>query len=112
MANKPTQNSIPLGRKQRVDNADFLRLARDIESYITREEIAAKAQRAAEEIQATGQNRRAAFAWSGGKDSLALQGVCRLAGIEPCVIALTHLEYPAFLRWVTDNMPQGLTVIN
>jgi predicted phosphoadenosine phosphosulfate sulfurtransferase len=54
----------------------------------------------------------AAFSWSGGKDSIALQYVCELAGVHECMLGISDLEYPAFLRWVTENMPQGLTVIN
>jgi 3'-phosphoadenosine 5'-phosphosulfate sulfotransferase (PAPS reductase)/FAD synthetase len=56
--------------------------------------------------------RNAAVAWSGGKDSLALAHVARLAGVTECVLAISDLEYPAFLRWVTDNMPDGLTVLS
>jgi 3'-phosphoadenosine 5'-phosphosulfate sulfotransferase (PAPS reductase)/FAD synthetase len=57
--------------------------------------------------------RRVAFAWSGGKDSLALQVIMRAAGIEECVFGMTRgLEYPAFLAWVTDHMPDGLEVID
>ncbi|MGW7505901.1 phosphoadenosine phosphosulfate reductase domain-containing protein [Streptomyces albidoflavus] len=63
-------------------------------------------------IRATTAGRRAAYAWSGGKDSIALDWLCRQAGIEECVLGISNLEFPAFLTWVTDNMPPGLTVIN
>ena len=58
----------------------------------------------------TGQH--AAFAWSGGKDSIALELVCQQAGITECILAISELEYPAFLGWVTDHMPDDLTVIS
>jgi len=54
---------------------------------------------------------RAAFAWSGGKDSQVLQIVCEAAGIVECGLIICCLEYPEFLGWATDNMPHGLTVL-
>jgi 3'-phosphoadenosine 5'-phosphosulfate sulfotransferase (PAPS reductase)/FAD synthetase len=56
--------------------------------------------------------RRVAFAWSGGKDSLALEVVMQVAGIRPCLMGICELEYPEFLRWVTRHMPDELEVIN
>ncbi|MBN2005794.1 MAG: hypothetical protein JXA21_20725 [Anaerolineae bacterium] len=35
-----------------------------------------------------------------------------LAGITPCVMGLTNLEFPAFLQWVTDAMPPDLELVN
>lgn len=99
-------------RKQSADNALFVRMAREIESRVSRTDIDALVEYTQEEIQRTVAGRKVAFAWSGGKDSIALQGVCEAIGISSCVMGLTHLEYPAFLQWVTDNMPDGLTVIN
>lgn len=64
------------------------------------------------EIHRNTRGKRAGYGWSGGKDSLALDYVCQLAGITECVLAISELEYPAFLQWVTDHMPDGLTVIN
>lgn len=64
------------------------------------------------DIRAVTRNQRAAFAWSGGKDSLALAHVCELAGLRDCVLAISALEYPEFLVWVTDHMPDGLTVVS
>lgn len=64
------------------------------------------------EIRATTRGKRAAYAWSGGKDSIALGWLCEAAGITDCVLAISDLEFPAFLTWVTDHMPDGLTVIN
>src|SRR4051794_35970221 len=94
-----------LGRKQTADNAAFVELARNIEQYVTRAEVEALVDRTVDEIRRVTGGRRAAYAWSGGKDSIALGGVCRLAGVTPCLLGMTHLEYPAFLAWVTDNMP-------
>lgn len=68
--------------------------------------------RTVDEIRRTTHGKRAAYAWSGGKDSLALRHVVELAGIHDCVLGISELEYPAFLQWVTDNMPPGLTVLS
>ena len=64
------------------------------------------------EIRDTARGRRAAYGWSGGKDSIALGWLCEQADITDCVLAISNLEFPAFLTWVTDHMPDGLTVIN
>jgi 3'-phosphoadenosine 5'-phosphosulfate sulfotransferase (PAPS reductase)/FAD synthetase len=50
------------------------------------------------------------FGWSGGKDSLALEVVCKAAGLDDCVLVISGLEYPAFLAWATDHMPWGLAI--
>jgi 3'-phosphoadenosine 5'-phosphosulfate sulfotransferase (PAPS reductase)/FAD synthetase len=54
---------------------------------------------------------RIAYGWSGGKDSQVLQVVCETAGIHECILAITDLEYPAFLAWATDHMPHGLSIV-
>ena len=51
------------------------------------------------------------FAWSGGKDSLALQAVCQKAGLERCVMFQTRCEFPSFIRWVNQNAPPGLEIV-
>ena len=104
-----------LGKKQACDNAAFRHVAANIEQYITRENSEALAARTVRAIRAQLSEsgaRKIAFAWSGGKDSIALGEICRRAGITACVLGMTRLEYPAFLAWVTDNMPDDLTVIN
>lgn len=63
-------------------------------------------------IRDTTHRKRAAYAWSGGKDSIALAWVCAAAGLDDCVLAISNLEYPAFLQWVTAHMPDGLTVLS
>jgi 3'-phosphoadenosine 5'-phosphosulfate sulfotransferase (PAPS reductase)/FAD synthetase len=68
--------------------------------------------RTVSDIRLRTRERRVAYAWSGGKDSIALRHVMELAGITDCVLGMCNLEYPAFLQWITENMPLGLTVIN
>lgn len=64
------------------------------------------------DIKYTVASRPAAFVWSGAKDSLVLAHLAGLAGVHRCVLTITDLEYPGFLRWVTDHMPDGLTVVS
>lgn len=102
-----------LQRKQRSDHADWLtslaaiRLAPDRAraQALVAEASARLRRRLAHDMPA-----RPAFGWSGGKDSLALEVVCAAAGLEECVLVISALEYPAFLTWVTSNMPWRLTV--
>lgn len=69
-------------------------------------------ERTVTDIKRTIGSRRAAFVWSGAKDSLVLAHLAGLAGIHECVLTITDLEYPEFLRWVTDRMPDGVTVLS
>ena len=56
-------------------------------------------------------NPRIAYAWSGGKDSVVLDLVARMAGVKHCMLGLCDLEYPAFLRWVQEHGPLGLEIV-
>lgn len=56
--------------------------------------------------------KKAAYAWSGGKDSLVLGEICQWAGITPCVLVISNLEYKAFTEWVEEHKPPELSVIN
>lgn len=69
-------------------------------------------ERAVADIRAMVRHRRAGYAWSGGKDSIALALCAEAAGVSECVMGISNLEYPAFLEWVTAHMPAGLEVIN
>lgn len=99
-------------RKQSLSHEDFAEIRRKSFSSISRAEIDNKLDRAASEIRSFCHGKVAAYAWSGGKDSIALAAVCEAAGISDCVLGITDLEYPEFLAWVTANMPDGLEVIN
>lgn len=83
-----------------------------IERFVSRAELDAAVERAIHDVKMTTKNKRCAYAWSGGKDSIPLAFVCEAAGVHRCVLGMTHLEYRGFLQWVTDYMPPGLTVKN
>lgn len=101
-----------MNRKQSMDHADFVAIRQEAVRKIPRAVIDAKIDRAVEDVRQFCRGRKVAFAWSGGKDSQALQLVAQLAGVDECVLGICDLEYPAFLRWVTAHMPARLEVIN
>lgn len=101
-----------LGKKQAISNEDWLRAWKNIENLVRKEEIDALVDQTVEEIKKNIKGRKVAYAWSGGKDSLALQFVMEQIDLFPCFFIRTNLEYPAFLRWVHSHKPRGLTIIN
>lgn len=102
---------MSLGRKQSATHEQFVAAFESIESIVSRQSIEELVAKTVEEIRARTRSKRVAFAWSGGKDSIALEHVCTAAGIEECVLVISELEYPEFLRWTTENMPPRLTVV-
>lgn len=55
--------------------------------------------------------RHPGYGWSGGKDSQALRIVCERAAVDECYLAISNLEWPAFLAWATDHMPARCHVV-
>ncbi len=101
-----------IARKQTAMHEDFLSAMRRIESVVSRRELDSLIEATVAEIVRVTDGKNVGFGWSGGKDSVVLQGVCDPAGIERCCLGMTNLEYPAFLEWVTDHMPARLEVFN
>ena len=101
-----------LGKKQRISNESWLEAMEHIEEYVSRKELDKRVEKTVKEVRKMTKGKKAAFGWSGGKDSLALQKICEKAGITDCLLTVTDLEYPAFMDWVEENSPEGLTVIN
>lgn len=101
-----------LKKKQSQRNEDWLETLQNIENIVSKQEIDYLIDKTIEEIKKKTKGKKVAFAWSGGKDSLVLQLVSENAGVNECVFVMNNLEYPAFLRWVTDHMPHQLEVIN
>ena len=99
-------------RKQISTQADWLRAWEHAESLVPAADLDALIERTLAEMREKTQGKRVAYAWSGGKDSLVIDWLCAQLGIESCVFAMTNLEYPEFLTWVTNHMPPGLTTIN
>ncbi|MFE7965391.1 phosphoadenosine phosphosulfate reductase family protein [Streptomyces cellulosae] len=110
---RPARKSSTLARKQGLaDSATWLAARRTARQTWPDHALDMLIDRTVTQIRATCAGKRAGYAWSGGKDSIALDWLCRQAGIDECVLGISNLEFPAFLTWVTDNMPPGLTVIN
>lgn len=101
-----------LGKKQRITNEAWIEVLEKIEQLVTKEELDEKVRQTVEEIKAKAEGKNAAFAWSAGKDSLVLEQICYMAGINSCVLVISNLEYKAFLEWVEAHKPAELEIIN
>lgn len=104
---------VKLGKKQQSRNEDFVYVWQNIESVISKKSIDNLVDKTVALVKSTvSPYKRPAFGWSGGKDSQALIGIMRLCEIEGCLMGMSDLEYPEFLQWVTDNMPDDLEIFN
>lgn len=101
-----------LGRKQRIKNSDWIGAFGKIEQLVSKKELDQLVEKTVKEIKKKTKGKKAAYAWSGGKDSLVLGEICQRAGITPCVLVICNLEYQAFIEWVEAHKPQELSVIN
>ena len=101
-----------LGRKQASRNIDWLEAMRHIEELISLDEVKAYEATAVERIAKAADGKRAAYAWSAGKDSIVLGKLCEKAGVTDSFFAHCDLEFPEYLSWALENMPVGCEVIN
>ena len=101
-----------LGRKQSISNEDWIKAMADIKSVVTFADIKKLEKQVIGEIKEITKDKKAAYAWSGGKDSIVLGAICEKAGVKNCMIGLCNLEYPAFLKWIEENKPAGLEIVN
>lgn len=101
-----------LGRKQNIKNSDWIEAMEHIEEYVSKEELDSLVEETISNIRKTTEGKRAAYAWSAGKDSIVLSALCEAAGITDCMLAVCNLEYPAFENWAREHGPAGLTIIN
>ena len=102
-----------LGRKQSVRNNEDWKNALDhIEEAVSKKELDSLVKKTVKDIKEKCKGKKAAYAWSAGKDSLVLGEICEKAGIDQSVLVRCNLEYPAFIAWIEQNKPSGLEVIN
>ena len=101
-----------LGRKQRMSNDAWLKAMEEIESLVSREELDALTATTIQDIQDKTAGKIAAYAWSGGKDSIVLAKICEQAGIARSMMGICDLEYPAFLSWAQEHKPDGCEIVN
>ena len=103
---------MSLGRKQSIKNAAWLSAMAGIEDAVKREDLDALTEATVQDIRVKTSGKAAAYAWSGGKDSIVLSKVCEMAGVTASMIGVCNLEYPAFMEWVNQNKPEGCEIIN
>lgn len=101
-----------LGKKQSMKNEDWLAAVGRIEELISKAELDKLVEDTIKEICLQTAGKKAAYAWSGGKDSLVLGEICKQADITECMIGICNLEYPDFLTWIMEHKPENLEVIN
>ena len=101
-----------LGKKQAIKNEEWLKAGKRIEELVPKDELDEKVRVTVEKIREMTAGKRAAYAWSAGKDSLVLGEICEKSEINDCMMAVCDLEYPAFRRWVDRHKPKGLEIIN
>lgn len=102
-----------LGRKQSVrKNEDWKNALDHIEETVSKKELDSLVKKTVKDIKEKCKGKKAAYAWSAGKDSLVLGEICEKAGIDQSVLVRCNLEYPAFIAWIEQNKPSGLEVIN
>lgn len=101
-----------IGRKQQTDNAKWLEAMAIIEKLVSRNELDEAVATVCKDIKKVTKGKNIAYAWSGGKDALVLGDICEKLGISRCVFVHTELEYPAFLSWCMEHLPEGCEVIN
>lgn len=101
-----------LGRKQSISNDDWIRAMVDIKNAVSEPDIKRLEMETIADIKAKTKGKKAAYAWSAGKDSIVLGALCEKAGITDCMIGICNLEYPAFINWINENKPHGLEIIN
>lgn len=103
---------MSLGRKQRITNDAWLEAVATVESTVSEAALGELVAATIKDIKAKTAGKKAAYAWSGGKDSIVLGKLCEAAGVTDCMIGVCDLEYPAFAGWIEANKPAGYEVIN
>lgn len=103
---------MSLGRKQSISNDAWLEAVATIESAVSRSELDDLTAATIADIRDNVSGKKAAYAWSAGKDSIVLGHICEAAGVKDSMIGVCDLEYPAFSAWIDANRPDGCEVIN
>lgn len=102
-----------LGKKQQEKNENFVRAYSNIKDIVSKADLDNLISDTVAKMRGTIGNLRAGIAWSGGKDSVVLEYLCSQIKAMPSCIGMTDdLEYPAFMAFVTKNMPSDLKVYN
>lgn len=105
----------PLPRKSSFTDEEVIATWERITELVSREEAQAAVEAAAAEMRSVlGSKLRPALAWSGGKDSLAVEVVYEASGYPMrgvCSVA-SDLEFPAMLEYQQTRHPENVVLIN
>ena len=66
-----------LGKKQKIKNEDWINAMKNIEDLISIQELEIKVKETVEDIRKMTDGKKAAYAWSAGKDSIVLGAICQ-----------------------------------
>lgn len=102
----------PLAKKQSMSNDAWIEVIDNIEKVVSKKELNGVVRATISEIKNTAKGKKAAYAWSAGKDSVVLSHICEKAGVKDCMIGVCNLEYPAFADWIDKNKPEKCEVVN
>lgn len=106
-----------LGRKnehRENENDLWVEVYRDCVNHISKEETDELANRTIRRLKEMSiGHSRLGYAWSGGKDSIAMLDLIRKSGILIFggVFVQYENEYPEFLEWVERNKPADLSIV-
>lgn len=91
---------------------EWLEVWNNYEKYRSREEIEETIAASVAEAKLVCSGKNAAYAWSGGKDSIALQIVCEEAGINKGFCAYNQLFFSDSIDFFFRNRPDGIEMID
>lgn len=97
-----------LGRKQSMKPDDenlWWNVINHIEDYVSRDETARATDIARARILKATNDKKAAYTWSGGKDSLVIADLCQSLGITKCQCLIKYTEFPEWEAWLIENAP-------
>jgi 3'-phosphoadenosine 5'-phosphosulfate sulfotransferase (PAPS reductase)/FAD synthetase len=101
-----------IGIKQRTTQADWLPVLDRAYQYPNRAKAEQLVESAIAKIeQVIKPEDNVGWGWSGGKDSQALRVVMDQMNIQDSYLAISSLEYPEFLAWATNHMPERLSIV-
>lgn len=56
--------------------------------------------------------KKVVVSWSGGKDSIVLEHICRDLGLKKNFWVRCNLEYKQVIDWIRENAPEDLEIVN
>lgn len=98
---------MSLGRKQRITNEAWLEAVATVESTVSEAALGELVAATIEDIKAKTAGKKAAYAWSGGKDSIVLGKLCEAAGVTRFspLAAWSHEHVLAYIHYHQLPLP-------